>query len=84
MSSTIQSLGECHRTKSSKTDPGLAALKDAISDSRTWACILEALSLPPGASCRAVNVEHWWARVSAVYRGAGYAPQKGALTHFLK
>lgn len=45
-SSSIQSLGEYHLTKSSIVQPGLAALKDSMSDTRQALCIL-ALSWAP-------------------------------------
>lgn len=45
-SSSTQSLGEYHLTKSSIVQPGLAALKDSMSDTRQALCIL-ALSWAP-------------------------------------
>ena len=60
--SSIQSRGEYHRTKSPRTQPGLAALNASMSDKRQALCI-RALSWVPSAdvpSLHQININHRW------------------------
>lgn len=62
-SSSIQSLGEYHLTKSSIVQPGLAALKDSMSDTRQALCIL-ALSWAPSDDVPSLQ---WNERLFTIY-----------------
>mmetsp|Transcript_13585 Transcript_13585/g.57131 ORF Transcript_13585/g.57131 Transcript_13585/m.57131 type:complete len:504 (-) Transcript_13585:921-2432(-) len=71
VSSSIQSRGECHRTKSARHDPGFAALNADMSETSWSLCRRTRTKRPSGVSPSACIAASRSRAVSSVNRGGG-------------